>query len=85
MQLIPQNSQQVLLQAAGMHVFAVFLNLGEHAAEYVGIDALLAGDFLFHFAQAIQFFQISAHDHTSLFVDDAGDAPAVIWVACGFP
>ena len=65
--------------------FAVFLHLGEHAAEGVRADADSPGDFLFHFAKAVQFFEVGTHDDTSLFVDDAGDAPAVVGVARRFP
>ena len=84
-EVILQNVEKVVGQAVGAVAFAVFLHLGEHAAEGVGIDALFAGDFLFQFAQPVQFFEVGTHDDTSLFVDDAGDAPAIVGVARRFP
>ena len=65
--------------------FAELLDLGGHAAKDIGVDALLAGDFFLQFAEAVEFFQVSAHDDTSLFVDDAGHATSVVRIAGGFP
>src|SRR5437899_562854 len=60
-QIVFQDIEQVIRQAVRAMALAVFLHLREHAAQNVGVDVFFAGDFVFHFTQSVEFFQVSTH------------------------
>ena len=84
-EIVLKDVEQVAQQAEGTVAFAELLDLGGHAAEDIGANAFLAGDFFLQFAEAVQFFQVGTHDDTSLFVNDAGHATSVVRIAGGLP
>lgn len=84
-EVILQDVEEVVWEAVGTVTFIVLLHFGEHATEDVSVDGLFTGHFLFQFPKPVQFFQIGAHNHSSLFGDDAGDTAAIVRVAGSFP